>query len=125
MMEITCGIDMVEIERFRGMPPEIRARFLQRVFTTAEIEACADRDESLAARFAAKEAAAKALGCGIGKVGWKDIETRLDENGKPALILSGAAQETAKSLAWQSWSLSISHTRAYAIAFVTALYSVD
>ena len=125
MMEITSGIDMVEIERFRSLTHEIRSRFLHRVFTPEEITASAGRDESLAARFAAKEAAAKALGCGIGKVSWQDIETRLDENGKPTLILSGAALETANHLAWKSWSISISHTREYAIAIVSALYTVE
>ena len=122
MTGIACGIDMVEIERFRSIIPAIRARFLKRVFTAMELADSADRDDRLAARFAAKEAAVKALGCGIGEVGWQDIETRLDETGKPELILNGAARETANRLAWLSWSVSLSHTREYAIACVTALY---
>lgn len=125
MTGITCGIDLVEIERFRAITPAIKARFVTRVFTAQELEDCNNRDERLAARFAVKEAAAKALGCGIGVVGWRDIETVLDENGKPELVLNGAARVAAEGLAWQSWSVSISHTREFAIACVTALFAKE
>ncbi len=121
MTGIACGIDLVEIERFRSLTPAIKARFLKRVYTEQELEDCNNRDERLAARFAVKEAAVKALGCGIGDVGWQDIETRLNENGKPELILNGAAREAAERLAWQSWAVSISHTKEFAVACVTAL----
>ncbi|PKN95703.1 MAG: hypothetical protein CVU45_00260 [Chloroflexi bacterium HGW-Chloroflexi-7] len=69
----------------------------------------------------AKEAAAKALGCGIGKVSWQDLEILNDTNGKPELILHTQAAEAASQAGWSAWSLSISHTRSYAIASVTAL----
>ncbi len=121
MIDIACGIDMIEVERLRSIAPAIKARFLTRVFTPQELEECDGRDERLAARFAVKEAAAKALGCGIGEVGWQDIETRLDESGKPVLILLGVASQAAEQLNWISWSVSISHTREFAIACVTAL----
>lgn len=122
MMEIACGIDMIEIERLRVITPAIKKRFLARVFTQQEVEDCGGREESLAARFAVKEAAAKALGCGIGEVGWLDVETRLNEGGKPELVLHGAAARTAEHMNWRSWSVSISHTREFAIACVTALF---
>jgi len=121
MMEVACGIDLVEVERLRSIAPAIKTRFLARVFTAQELADCAGRDERLAARFAVKEAAAKAMGCGIGEVGWQDIETRLENNGKPVLILNGAASRMAERLNWRSWSVSISHTREHAIACITAL----
>ncbi|HNS07354.1 MAG TPA: holo-ACP synthase [Anaerolineaceae bacterium] len=121
MMEVACGIDLVEVERLRSITPAIKARFVSRVFTTQEIEDSGGRDDRLAARFAIKEATVKALGCGIGEVGWQDIETQLDENGKPVLRLYGAAAQMAERMNWRSWSVSISHTRNLAAACVTAL----
>lgn len=120
-MEVTCGIDLVEVERLRAITPAIKARFLVRVFTAQELGDCNGREERLSGRFAVKEAAAKALGCGIGEIGWQEIETRLDDKGKPVLVLNGTALLLAKQQNWTSWSVSISHTRDYAIACVTAL----
>lgn len=125
MMEIACGIDLVKIDRLKSIAPAIKDRFLARVFTQQELEDCAGRDERLAARFAVKEAAVKALGCGIGEVGWQDIETRADERGKPVLVLSGAALQAAARLNWRSWSVSISHSSEFAIACVTALLTTE
>jgi holo-[acyl-carrier protein] synthase len=125
MTRIASGIDLVKINRLRTLDSGFKARFIQRVFTTREMEVCGDRDDSLAGRFAAKEAAAKALGCGIGEVGWKDIETLEDECGRPELYLHRSAQERAESLGWTSWSISISHTSDYAVAMVTALVEGD
>ena len=121
MSGIATGIDIVKIDRFKTISPGIKTRFLARVFTPQELMDCAGRDESLAGRFAAKEAAVKALGSGIGVVRWQDIETRLDKQGRPLLFLHGAALELSKEQAWSSWSVSISHTSDYAIASVTAL----
>lgn len=122
MTGIATGIDMVKIDRFRSLAPAIKTRFLTRVFTPQELEDCGGRDASLAGHFAAKEAAVKALGCGIGEVTWQDIETSLDEQGKPLLILHGAAQEIAVRQSWFTWTVSISHTAEYAVATVSALY---
>lgn len=122
MLGITSGVDLLQINRLTRLDPAIKERFLARVFTSSEIEECLNRDDSFAGHFAAKEAAAKALGCGIGEIGWKDIEILADERGKPRLILHAAAQETAKQAGWISWSVSISHTRDHAVAMVTALY---
>ncbi len=121
MFAIASGVDLLQIDRLTRLDPAIRKRFLARVFTSRELEECGNRDDSLAGRFAAKEAAVKALGCGIGEVGWKDVEVIEDERGKPRLILHTAAQETAKRAGWISWSVSISHTRDHAVATVTAL----
>ncbi len=73
---LRSGIDLIEIARLEGIRPEIRERFLRRVFTIQELEDARDSNLHLAGRFAAKEAVAKALGCGIGPVSWQEIEIR-------------------------------------------------
>ena len=78
------------------------------------------RTPALAARFAVKEAVAKALGTGIGKVSWKDIEVRLDDNRKPDLFLHGEAKSVADDLGIVTWSISISHTHFHAVAIAVA-----
>jgi holo-[acyl-carrier protein] synthase len=81
---------------------------------------CGGRIASLAARFAAKEAASKALGCGIGDVSWLDIEVRSDEKKAPYLVLHGEGERLAKELGLLTWSVSLSHTESQATAFVVA-----
>jgi holo-[acyl-carrier protein] synthase len=125
MIEVTTGIDLVEVNRLRTIKAAIKERFLSRVYTPGELEDCNARETSLAGRFAAKEAAAKALGCGIGSIHWQDVEIRLDKSGKPVLNLYGRALEIAHEQAWISWSVSISHSSNYAIACVTALIDRD
>jgi len=121
-MIIRAGVDIVEIERFDEQSPEIRNRFFRRVFTAREL-ALIKTNASAAGRFAAKEAVAKALGCGIGAVSWQDIEILSSAAGEPTLILHETAQTIADDLQLQSWSVSISHSRSHAIAFATALGS--
>jgi holo-[acyl-carrier-protein] synthase len=75
-MILRTGIDLVRIDRLQSQRPEIRRRFLQRVYTENELAEAGHSDASLAGRFAAKEAASKMLGSGIGKVRWQDIEVR-------------------------------------------------
>ena len=98
-MIVSTGIDIVEVYRIRETL-ERTPRFRERVFTEAERTYCdakgAAAGESYAARFAAKEAVAKALGTGIGDVSWLDIEIRGDENNAPRLYLSGMAEAKAK-----------------------------
>ncbi len=121
MNAISTGVDLVEVDRFLNINPRIKERFFRRVFTLQELS---DPDQSmqhLAGKFAAKEAAAKALGCGIGIVSWQELEILNDANGKPELILHDHAQQVATQSGWSTWSLSISHTRTHALAFVTAL----
>jgi holo-[acyl-carrier protein] synthase len=120
-MNLSTGVDMIEIERIREAIDRHGVRFINRIFTEAEQQECGGRVESLAARFAAKEAAAKALGCGIGDVGWLDIEVRGDENHAPHLYLYGEGEKMAKKLELTNWSVSLSHTAIHAIAFVVAV----
>jgi holo-[acyl-carrier protein] synthase len=118
--QLLNGVDLVKIDRFQNLDPAIRARFINRVYTPSEIKLCANRNESLAGRFAAKEAVAKTLGCGIGAVHWQDIEILATEELQPWLILHGPADEAAKQLGLTLWAISITHTFEYAMAFVVA-----
>ena len=120
-MILRTGVDIIEIQRFESLNPAIRERFLQRVFTPSELNEARGLWSSLAGRFAAKEAVAKALGCGIGPIAWKEIEIRLGQQGEPILELHGAARQLAEELALQTWSISISHTRQQAVAMAVAV----
>ena len=116
MNVLKTGIDLIEVDRFRSQRPEIRKRFIDRVYTEAEKEYCRDNDQHLAGRFAAKEAVAKALGSGIGDIGWQEIEILNDEMGAPVLHLHGNAAERAEQMGLRLWSVSITHLKEYAAA---------
>jgi holo-[acyl-carrier protein] synthase len=118
---LRSGIDLVEIERLSQQRPEIRQRFLERVFTPLELAECAQSDASLAGRFAVKEAVSKALGTGIGLLGWHQIEVQRGAQGEPILKLHGMAQEQAEKQGLVTWSISISHTKTHAVAVVVAM----
>jgi len=122
-MKLVSGVDMIEIDRLREAVNLHGERFLNRVFTPRELEENIHKAESLAGRFAAKEAVAKAFGSGIGDVAWKEIEILRAESGQPLLVLHGAAQKKADALKIESWSVSISHTSAHAIAFAVGISS--
>lgn len=122
MIAVVNGVDIVEINRFHQLDPKIKERFLTRVFSRAERAECSDMVQSLAGKFAGKEAASKALGCGIGVLHWQDLEILKDEQGKPQLHLHERAAEIARQQGWFSWSVSISHTSTHAVAMVTALF---
>ena len=117
---LRSGIDLIEIARLEGVQPAIRERFLARVFTPQELEDGRDSSLHLAGRFAAKEAVAKALGCGIGPVSWQEIEIRRGQAGEPVLVLYGKARQMADDLGLTTWSVSISHTKDYALAMAVA-----
>jgi holo-[acyl-carrier protein] synthase len=117
---LRTGVDLIEIARVEAALRRHGERFLNRVFTRQEQTDAGGRAASLAARFAAKEAAAKALGCGIGAVGWLDIEITRGPEQQPALALHGAAQQRAQALHLREWSVSLSHSGDYAIALVVA-----
>jgi holo-[acyl-carrier protein] synthase len=121
LMKLATGIDLVDLARFEQTLQRQGARFLQRVFTPQELVQFGNHPESLAARFAAKEAVAKALGCGIGDVRWQDIEVLADEQHAPVLTLHATARQRAKSLGLQNWSISLSHSRQQAIALAIAI----
>ncbi len=120
-MKIASGIDLVEIERFRQLKPEILKRFFERVYTPAEREHIGASFERAAGLFAAKEALVKALGCGIGPVGWQEVEIRHQGEGNPVASLHGRAAALAKEKGILDVSLSISHTREHATAVAVAI----
>ena len=117
---ITTGVDIIEIPRIKQVLDRYGQRFLNRVFTPDEIAYCRGRAPNLAGRFAAKEAAMKALGTGVRGVSWKDIEVIRADSGAPSLRLHGRAEKRAEWLQVGEMSLSISHSREYAVAFVVA-----
>ncbi len=121
MTALRTGVDLIEVERVRQVVARHGERFLKRVFTQAELAEAGDNPASLAARFAAKEAVSKALGTGIGAVGWQEIEIRRGPARQPRLYLRGAAEHLADELGLTTWSLSLSHTQTHAIAFVVAM----
>ncbi len=120
-MILRNGIDLVEIKRFEQLQPAIFMRFIERVYTPQELVEADNSMEYLAGRFAAKEAVVKALGTGIGPVGWKEVEVLSNEEGRPILILTGRAKKIADELGLEIWSVSISHSHAIAVAQVVAI----
>lgn len=120
-MKLVTGVDLIEVERVAAVIQRHGEHFLQRIYTPREIADCAGRAESLAARFAAKEATAKALSCGIGDVLWKEIEVQREQSGAPTLVLHGEAASLAQERGVQIWSLSLSHSQSHAIAMVVGL----
>jgi phosphopantetheine--protein transferase-like protein len=120
-MKLHSGIDTIEISRLDEVKPEIRERFIQRVFTEKEIEQAGSRTDVLSGLFAAKEAVSKALGTGIGYVHWRDIEIIHLSTGQPTVALNGNAKKVADQLGLLTWSVSISHDRNKAIAVAVAI----
>ncbi len=117
---LRTGIDLIEIERVRSMIERYGTRFLERVFTPQEIVELRDNVASLAGRFAAKEAVAKALGTGIGAVAWREIEILRGPRREPVLYLHGEAARLSDQLGLQEWSGSISHTQTHAVGMAVA-----
>lgn len=120
-MEIASGIDLVEIDRFRQLKPEILKRFFQRVFTQSELDYIASSFERAAGIFAAKEAVVKTMGCGIGPVSWQEVEIKHSSESKPYVQLHHKAADIGKEMAIKQWSISISHTKNLATAVAVAL----
>ncbi len=120
-MKLVTGVDLIEIDRIDQVLDQHGQHYLDRVFTAEEIALSGRRVESLAGRFAAKEAVAKALGCGIGEVSWKEIEILENEAGAPILQLFGEAALKAEALGVETWSVSISHSQSHAMALAVAV----
>lgn len=119
---LRCGIDLIEHERVQAGIARLGERYLNRFFTAGERSDCADAPHRLAARIAAKEAVAKALGTGIGDVSWQEIEIRINNPRKrPTLHLYGAAAQLAAELGLNEWDVSLTHSRTHAAAMVVAL----
>ena len=119
-MTLRSGVDLLEISRLKEAVERHGERFLARIYTAAEREVCGGSAASLAARFAAKEAVAKALGSGLGPVAWTEIEILRADSGAPLLFLHGKARALADELGLSEWAISLSHTRENAIALVVA-----
>jgi holo-[acyl-carrier protein] synthase len=121
-MLIGTGVDLIEVERIAHSIERFGERFLRRVYTDHEITYCQGRRasaESFAARFAAKEAGAKALGTGISRgVTWNEFQVARNPGGRPVLELQGRAALLAKELGVRAISLSLTHTSSLAMATV-------
>lgn len=121
-MIVGTGIDLAEIERIQKTIDRFGQRFLDRVYTAAEQEYCLRKRrsaESFAARFAAKEAGAKALGTGISRgVTWTEIEVVREASGRPSLKFHGRAAEMAQRLGVRNAALSLTHSNDTAMASV-------
>ena len=120
---LTTGVDIIEIHRIKQVLDRYGERFLNRLFTPNEIDYCRGRAPNLAGRFAAKEATMKALGTGARGVSWKDIEVVRADSGAPSVKLYSRAENRAERLHVVEISVSISHSREYAVAFVVAQLS--
>lgn len=118
---VAVGIDIIEIARIERTYRDFGERFLKRVFTERERDRYRGRVNELAARFAAKEATSKALGTGIIGIRWREMEILPNRRGKPVLILHGGAAERARMLGLTDISVSLTHSRADAMAFVVAI----
>jgi holo-[acyl-carrier protein] synthase len=121
-MIVGTGIDIAEVPRIRQSIERFGDRFLQRIYTAGEIRYCdskVNRAERYAARFAAKEAAMKALGTGWSHgVRWRDCEVVRLPSGRPTISFHGKAGEIAARLGVKNAALSLSHTAEQAIAQV-------
>jgi holo-[acyl-carrier protein] synthase len=119
------GVVVVEIARITAAVHRHGDRFLQRVFTAGELAYCSQMKNSMAcyaARFAAKEAVAKAFGTGIGAdVSWLDIDVCRKANGAPFITLGGAGAKFASAHGIREVLISLSHTENYAVAQALAL----
>ena len=123
-MTVAVGVDVVDLDRFESVMTR-QKNFVARVFTAGEREYCdkakvmSMRCARYAARFAAKEAVMKALGCGLGAYGFHDVEVaRDDDSGEPLLVVTGKAAVLADERGITRWMLSLSHSDLVAIAFV-------
>ncbi len=117
-MKHYIGTDIIEIARIEKAIDRWGERFLHRVYTSAELKLYHKSLSSLAARFAGKEAAIKALSPQDKRIGWREIEILSEPDGKPAVHLHGEAQNQANRLGLDRLDISLSHSREYAIAFV-------
>lgn len=125
-MTVAVGVDVVDLDRFESVMNRQKS-FLDRVFTAGEREYCdraratSVRCQRYAARFAAKEAVMKALGCGLGAYGFHDVEvTRDDDSGEPSLSVKGKAAVLSDERGITRWMVTLSHSDLVAIALVAA-----
>jgi holo-[acyl-carrier protein] synthase len=110
------GIDIVRVERIRAALQRFGPRFSKRVLTESEQRYVRGRPETMAGRWAAKEAVSKVLGLGVRGIGWRDIEIERLPTGQPAVRLYGRAAARAEQLGMERIALSITHESEYAVA---------
>jgi holo-[acyl-carrier protein] synthase len=110
------GIDIIKVGRIRATLKRFGARFSNRVLTPTERRYVRDRPETLAGRWAAKEAVSKVLGLGVRGIGWQEIEVERLPTGQPAIRLHGRAAQRAEQLGMDRIAVSISHEEEYAVA---------
>jgi len=118
--QLTSGIDLIEIERIAATVDRFGERFLNRVYTERELLYCRGRVERLAGRFAVKEAVSKALGIGIRRIRWRDVEVLPNWEGKPIVSLHGKARSEAERRHISGMEVSITHSRGMAAAMAVA-----
>ncbi len=123
MQDVSVGVDIIEIDRIAATLERFGTRFLERVYTADEIAYCRGRAPQLAARFAAKEAAMKALGTGTRGIGWREVEVTRRRSGQPDIALHGRAIERARSIGIDHLAVSLSHSRSYAVASVVGRFA--
>ena len=123
-MIVGIGIDMVEVDRIRHMLDRYGDAFVTKVFTSAEIDFCsgkADPAQHYAVRFAAKEAALKALGTGVRRgMGLRDVTVEREPLEAPRIVLHRGAKDKAAELGITRWHVSLTHTAHNAAAYVVA-----
>src|SRR5436305_12674298 len=115
---MVCGVDIVEIDRFDRVLRVGGSAFLRRVYTEAEVQACAGRLPQLAARFAAKEAISKPLGTGLRGIYCNEMEVLSTPEGRPFVSLYGSAAARAEQMSIFNWTVSLSHSPTFVVAFV-------
>ena len=123
-MQITCGTDIIEINRLKALVEDSEEKFIKKIFTQNEINYCESKNgakyQHYAARFAAKEAVFKAISGALGSkydIGWKDIELVNDENGRPKINFINIKIEGLKQC-----DISVSHCKEYAVANVVVVF---
>ena len=110
------GVDIIKVERIRSTLTRFGRRFARRVLTAAEDRYVRDRPETLAGRWAAKEAVSKVLGLGVRGIGWTEIEIERLPTGAPSVRLHGRPARRAEQLGMERIAVSISHESEYAVA---------
>ena len=110
------GIDIIRVDRIRASLERFGQRFTNRVLTPSERRYVRDRPETMAGRWAAKEAVSKVLGLGVRGIGWRDIEIERLPTGQPAVRLHGRAAARAEQLGMGRIAVSITHESDYAVA---------
>lgn len=120
--QLKTGVDIIEISRIQDIIERRGDRFLKRIFTEEEIRFSKNKIERFAGRFAAKEAVMKAFGTGRIGISWTDIEVIRTEDKAPEIKLHGRGKVFAKSEEINDISISISHSKKYAVAFAVIVF---